>query len=288
MAASFVIPDRIIQDAMTRALRIDNVWRYIIAGGRAHGTSPDRHVKTAMKSLGLNLVLRGKGKYIDDTGREYDLYPGIVFHRFPNKIHTTWFDPDSDYTEFFVCLDAATAAQMQQLGLVSQSPLLDVGVSQVIIDEYIHLLDRMRMTETELSTPAMLMDVLNFVNGLYDRARRKRALGYWEKIIADARLLLERDLGSRVSMEAIADKLGVSYTAFRKKFRESVGVSPGDYRIHCRLESARNLLLNRSIKQVATTLGYCDQFTFSNQFKSYVGVSPRAYQQRQKVTGNTY
>ncbi len=286
MANGFTIPERVIKDACTRVLRVDTVWRYIIAGGKNHGTKPDKHVNTTMPSLGINVVLRGRGKYIDAAGREYDLYPGILFHRFPNKIHTTWFDPASEYTEFFVCIDSNTAAQLGQLGLVSTTaPLVDLGVSEVITDEYLRLLDRMKLTESELPTSVMLMDLLNFVNGLYERARRNRALGYWDKIIADARLLLERDLGSRVSMEAVADKLGVSYTAFRKKFRETVGISPGDYRIHCRLESAQTLLMNRSIKQVATTLGYCDQFTFSNQFKSYVGVSPRAYQQRLKVTG---
>ena len=285
MANGFSIPERVIKETITRVLRVDTVWRYVIAGAKYHGTKPDKHVNALQTTLGINVVLRGRGKYIDASGHEFELYPGILFHRFPNKVHTTWFDPASDYTEFYICIDAATTAQFSQLGLIPTVPLLDLGVSEVITDEYLRLLDRMKLTESELPTQVMLMDVLNFVTGLYERARRNRALGYWDKIIADARLLLERDLGSRVSMEAVADKLGVSYTAFRKKFRETVGISPGDYRIHCRLESAQTLLMNRSIKQVATTLGYCDQFTFSNQFKSYVGVSPRAYQQKLKVTG---
>jgi AraC-like DNA-binding protein len=280
--AGFSFNNKLFDDSATRPLRIDDIWRYIIIGGKAHGAQPDRHEKKVYTQFCSNFVLRGRGRYTDANGRTYELAPGTLFHRFPGVVHSTWYDPESDYAEFFIVIDPATSVQVQKLGLLATEPVMNVGEDQVVLEEYKHLLGRMRVTESQIPPSVILLETMNFLSSLYDRARRNRTLGFWEKIVEDAKLMLERNLDDRVSVEAIADKLGVSYTAFRKQFKRSVGLSPGDYRIRRRLESGQHMLLNSSVKQVALALGYCDPFAFSAQFKSYVGLSPSEFRQRLK------
>jgi AraC-like DNA-binding protein len=280
--AGFSFSNKLFDLSATRPLRIDSVWRNVIVGGKAHGIRPDRHENVIYKQFCMNFVLRGKGSYTDTSGKKFELSAGMLFHRFPDVVHSTWYDPDSDYAEFYVVIDPATSLQLMKLGMLSTEPVMNVGEDPVVVEEFKHLCMRLRMPESQIPPRVILLEVLSFLNGLYERGYRNRTLGFWEKIIEDARLLLERNLDERVSVEAIADKLGVSYTAFRKQFKRATGLSPGDYRIRRRLESGQHLLLNNSVKQVAIALGYCDPFAFSAQFKSYLGISPSEFRQKLK------
>ncbi len=140
--------------------------------------------------------------------------------------------------------------------------------------------------ETELPTRAALALVFDFLNRLYDLARHAEAGDAWGQVLRQARVLLERDLDQRLDMTGLAERLGVAYPTFRRRFREAMGVSPGAYRVRRRLEQARVLLLEHSVKQVADELGYSDPFTFSAQFKAHFGLSPQRFQAREGRGGS--
>ena len=48
------------------------------------------------------------------------------------------------------------------------------------------------------------------------------------------------------------------------------------------MEKAKQNLLNRSytVQQIANTVGYGDEFTFSKAFKRYTGLSPKFYRKK--------
>ncbi|GEM_PF-1198918 len=68
---------------------------------------------------------------------------------------------------------------------------------------------------------------------------------------------------------------------FARMFRRITGEAPGRYVIRCRMERARFLLRHteESISTLAETLGYCDPYAFSKQFKKQVGVSPSTFRE---------
>jgi AraC family transcriptional regulator, arabinose operon regulatory protein len=262
-------------------------WRHITAAIKHHGKKPNVHIDFKPNFFAVNFCLRGKGVYKDCDGTEYAIRPGVLFHRLPNRLHTTIFEPESDFVEFFVVLDIDTVAHLHRLGLVSDVPVLEVGVQQSIVDELEDLIKTLRSTTSEVPSPLAVVRVLAFIQSLYERARQKRLQSYWERIVSDACSMLERNVEERVSMEEIAAKLGVSYTSFRKHFRRITSSSPGDYRVQYRIDRAKDLLTTRSVKQVAAELGYCDPFTFSAQFKTVTGVSPRQFQKTYRTGGKS-
>jgi AraC family transcriptional regulator, arabinose operon regulatory protein len=282
MNAQFKLSKELLTTSATRILWIDRTWRTIILACKAHGTKPDVHQKLTSPWLGVNLVLRGRGTYTTASGEVHQLTPGVLFQRLPGKTHSTWFDPKSDYTELFMVIDAATTRNLADLGMISSDPVLSVGVDQTIVEEFLQLTALAKTIENELPTSLFLVHALKFLTNLYERARRQRVLGYWERIVGEARMLLERNVSGRIPMESIAEQLGVSYTSFRKHFRRITGVSPGDYRVRNRIEQSKALLLSSSVKQVAASLGYTDPFTFSAQFKVCVGQAPREFQRRHR------
>ena len=76
----------------------------------------------------------------------------------------------------------------------------------------------------------------------------------------------------------LARDLGISYSHFRARFRESLESTPAAFLQRCRmLTIARELEIGQSIKSVAYGRGYYDLGNFSRLFRSVIGVSPRAY-----------
>ncbi len=76
-----------------------------------------------------------------------------------------------------------------------------------------------------------------------------------------------------------ARRLNVSYTHFRRKFRQLSHHSPHDYVLSCRMHQAARKIQGQPdrIQQVAYDLGYENYYYFSRLFKQQIGVSPRDY-----------
>jgi len=88
---------------------------------------------------------------------------------------------------------------------------------------------------------------------------------------------IQTHLAEDISLEAIATELGMSRYYFCRLFKQSMGVSPHQYVIRCRIDLAKELLLQgqRSIADVALQVGFTSQSHFTKHFKRLVGVTPK-------------
>ena len=77
----------------------------------------------------------------------------------------------------------------------------------------------------------------------------------------------------------VARDLRISEATLRRHFKTATGVSPHEYFLRSRADTARVLLResNLPLKAVATRLGYENEYFFSRQFKQFTGVSPGVY-----------
>ncbi len=81
------------------------------------------------------------------------------------------------------------------------------------------------------------------------------------------------------------DKLHMSYSSFRKKFKTIIGEAPYDYLLLCRMQRAAGMLRrgNLMIKEVAEKCGFDDVSSFSRLFKKKAGISPSKYLERSQA-----
>ncbi|OBZ17639.1 AraC family transcriptional regulator [Bacillus sp. FJAT-26390] len=102
------------------------------------------------------------------------------------------------------------------------------------------------------------------------------------KILID----MHKNMDKPFRVEEFVKKSGLSRTSFFTRFRSITGLSPSNYMLKLKLESAKASLetTNLSVKEIAATLHFYDEFHFSKLFKRSCGLSPTAFR-RLKVSG---
>jgi AraC-like DNA-binding protein len=90
---------------------------------------------------------------------------------------------------------------------------------------------------------------------------------------------IRREPGVAHTLGAMAAGMNYSPDHFVRVFRRSMGVTPMEYVIRCRVEQARHLLLFSShpVGRIAEMLGYHDVGYFTRQFTTRMGVPPSRY-----------
>ena len=87
------------------------------------------------------------------------------------------------------------------------------------------------------------------------------------------------DPARRWTLQALAERVGMSRSVFALKFKQTVGESAMEYLTRWRMLLAGDRLTNTSdpISEIALALGYESESAFSTAFKREMGCSPRQY-----------
>ena len=172
------------------------------------------------------------------------------------------------------------------------APLLD-GLPDSIV---LHLNDAVRHHDTgnlvqlwmsEAATQAPGCDAaidqlayVVFIHVLREQLLRGRIKGPLEAL-SDARLgpVLNRihaDPGAIESVDALAALASMSRSAFADRFKNMVGLTPGRYLAHWRMQLAIDLLTNSalSMADIAERCGYTSEVAFRKAFRAVVGETP--------------
>jgi AraC-like DNA-binding protein len=85
--------------------------------------------------------------------------------------------------------------------------------------------------------------------------------------------------GTRWTLQALAERAGMSRSNFAQKFKAAVGTSPMEYVTRWRMLLAGDRLTNGvdPVSAIALSLGYESESAFSTAFKRVMGCAPRRY-----------
>ena len=93
-----------------------------------------------------------------------------------------------------------------------------------------------------------------------------------------AKVAVHENIGS-VTPEGLARLACMSYSKFRKIFKEYTGFAPAQYIQEVRINMAKEILTNtsQSIKEIAFELGYENRDYFFTVFRKVTGMTPLSY-----------
>ena len=246
----------------------------VFGGGGGSHPGP-LHKRGILPHYAIIYVLEGEGEYRLDDGAPWAVGPGCVYHEFPGRLRDV--RVAGHYTECYLCLGPSLFAYLHAMGIIDPArPVLDAGLDLALARELVRYLDALPGLR-EAALPRHLARGLELVTRLI--ARGGERTDPTAAIIDQACGLLALRLDERVPLADLLAPIPLGYERLRKRFRERMGLSPGEYRIRRRIERARELLTTHRepLTGIAEALGYDTPFAFSRQFKQVVGMSPSAY-----------
>jgi len=88
-----------------------------------------------------------------------------------------------------------------------------------------------------------------------------------------------------MTLEIVADHVGISPYYFSKLFKDRYGLTFIDYLTEIRIQKAKEEMLHstKNLKEICYAIGYKDPNYFSRVFKKHTGLSPSEYR---RITSN--
>lgn len=252
----------------------------------------NRHEASCPQMYGAGMVFILQGKKVGAAqGVQFETHKKrflLMANSYPVTCETLA-TGDEPMLGLFVELDKAELAR--QLDILAQTSattpatteprqtMLSVDLSKnirVCLDELIKVLHT--QTETQILADGILNRLLYEV--LQSEARPMLvALGNHNHSLArisKAMNYIEDHLSDKLSVDDLAEYLGMSPTAFYKRFKQAAGDTPLQYIKKMRLTKARTLMVyqQQSAIQAALNVGYESPNQFSREFKRFFGVPP--------------
>lgn len=228
----------------------------------------------------------GSGEVEFEESKNIFSAPFLIFLG-PNQWHRYRPQKDSGWHEYWIGFTGYLIENLkdaQKIPLQNQVIPLKVGNP---MGPYFHEIEKVYSQNSENYDNKLisimhqiLVQISSITSRLSDQPTDKE--GLWaDKIKKDITFLAN----NQINWQELAMKSGMSYSLFRKKFKELTKYSPKQYQLEIRFRNACDLLDNSdmSILEIAQQLGFDNQFHFSNHFKKRYGVSPLKWR-KQLVT----
>jgi AraC-like DNA-binding protein len=202
---------------------------------------------------------------------------GSVFLVFPKVWHRYRPDRETGWSEYWVeaggpMLESA----VRRAGMNAASPVMRVGHDDALLRCFLNIADTIQREDPgfEAIIGIRSLEIVARIRSLMMIAR-STGVTTPEQIVRQAQLSMRENLGGAVDLQNLARQLGVSYSSFRRVFKDETGRAPGEYFIEMKINRARQLLMaDMGIQEVADLLGFDSPHYFSRLFKARAGVTP--------------
>lgn len=220
----------------------------------------------------------GEGVFKSAHQKEVRLKEGDLFLLFPGEWHSYHPLKETGWKSYWIGFKGKNIDDRVAAGFLSpEKPIYHVGYSADIIQLYKSAYKT--AVEEKAYSQQLLAGLVNHLVGMMYSLERNIELSKDNAhvdMINRARLRIREALESSLTIQQIAEELGVSYSNFRKQFKLYTGLSPAIYQQDLKLQRAKELLTTTdlSIKEIAYRLNFDSPDYFSAKFKIKTGRKP--------------
>ncbi len=222
------------------------------------------------------LITEGSGVFESGTTGTRPVEAGMGFILLPGLWHRYRPEPATGWTESWIEARGPVVESLTHRDGIATSPCLrrlEPGGGLESALEAVHARARQAEPGFDPELAAAAFGVL----AAWETARRAQpARSRILRAIRAAETHFSEHLAEPVNVEALARRLGVAYSHFRRAFTTHTGYSPWKYVLHLRIARARRLLAasDATLEEVAERLGFSSAFHLSTAFKRACGVAP--------------
>ena len=220
----------------------------------------------------------GEGVFSSEHVKDVLIKPGDMFLLFPGEWHTYHPLKNVGWKQYWIGFKGKNIDDRVKAGFLSpEKPIYHVGFSNEILALYEEAYKTAQ--EEAAYSQQTLAGIVNHLIGTMYSLERNIVLNKDTQhvdLINKGRLRIRETLEEAVSIQDISQELGISYSSFRKLFKEYTGMAPAMYQQSLRLQRAKELLstTDESIKEIAYRLNFESPDYFSAKFKNQTGMKP--------------
>lgn len=132
----------------------------------------------------------------------------------------------------------------------------------------------------QLERDSLLLELMAYLIDRYGDRQHRWQQPPKSSAISQAQAYLKAHYAESISIETLAQQVGLSPFYLIRSFRQQVGLPPHSYQRHWQLVQAkRSLHSDQPIAEIAIANGFYDQSHLNRAFKQAFGVTPGQYRQ---------
>ncbi len=227
----------------------------------------------------LLYITQGKGVFVSNSIRKVELQEGHMFLLFPGEWHSYRPNKATGWNEYWIGFNGNIIETWENDGFVSrENPIFNVGLNEELISLYKRAIIIADAQEANYQQ-ALSGIVCNLISmAIYLSKNKDFSRSDVVAKINNAKIVVQENINT-ITPEELAKSVLMSYSQFRKSFKEYTGFAPGQYIVEVRMNMAKEMLTHtsKSVKEIALELGYENKDYFFTVFRKTTGITPSRY-----------
>jgi len=224
-------------------------------------------------------ITRGKGTFWSEDTGSLNIQAGNIFLLFSSIRHSYQPNPTTGWDEHWIGFTGDYAKRLMSRFFSSRKPVLSIGNHPDLLNLFIDI-STLAGRETFGYRPIVAAKTLEIMARLNALAKQSGVRSdEKEKIVRDTCCHILEAINTPIDFKKYAEGVGISYSSFRRIFKEHTGLPPNQYLLEMRIQKAKGLLVNTDLKlqPIGEACGFDNVNYFSRLFKDRTGCPPRQY-----------
>jgi AraC-type DNA-binding domain-containing proteins len=225
-------------------------------------------------------ITKGRGLFTSDSTPETQICKGRLMVLFPGQWHTYHPLIHTGWNEYYIGFEGEMIDNIVKNSFLSpEKQILEVGLNEELVNLFSRAIE---VAETDkISSQQYLAGIVLHMLGMILSISKNKIyeIGDMDQKIEQAKIIMNENVFKDVDPEELAMKLNISYSWFRKIFKDYTGYAPAKYFQELKLRKAKQLLVgtSQSVKEISYQLNYTSTEHFFSLFKRRTGFTPLEY-----------
>lgn len=236
--------------------------------------SPDyKMLRENTNVYSIEYVYSGEGIIYEDS-HFYQVHAGDFFILHPHKYHHYYSVPENPWKKIFLTTDGNTEFMTNLLKIYHiEDKTIFKGVNSPLQLE--EIFELFKSPKVDISRD---LEILIF-SMIADLSRKKNEAVQQNNFIDTAKNFINKRINTKLMVSEVSEHVGMNYSYFSRAFKKHEGISPNQYIKQQKMLFAQKMLneTKMTIPKIAELLSFPDTAYFSNEFKSFFGITASAY-----------
>jgi len=225
-------------------------------------------------------ITKGKGFISLENTEKIELNKGRVFILHPGQWHSYYPCQETGWNEYYIGFEGEMANRLLQYHFIDiDNQILEVGLNEELVNLFSKAIEVAGFEKA--GTQQYLAGIVMHIIGQILAVSKNHAVETTEiaQKIEQAKIIMNENIYKNIDPETLAMKLNISYSWFRKVFKDYTGYAPAKYFQELKLRKARQMLIgtHNTVKEIAYMLDFNSTEHFFSLFKKATGFTPLEY-----------